>query len=112
MTGIIILWYGAVAEIPIGWQLCDGTNGTPDLRDNFVISAGPTYAIDSTGGNSAHVHVMAYDMHLHMVPGGGVIPYALGFFPTYSPVIVTGNADSANNLSPYHALCFIQKMAA
>jgi len=32
----IIMWSGKVADIPNGWQLCDGTNNTPDLRDRFI----------------------------------------------------------------------------
>lgn len=35
----IIMWSGTIDEIEAGWQLCDGTNGTPDLRDKFVIGA-------------------------------------------------------------------------
>ena len=38
-VGGIVMWSGTVATIPAGWQLCDGTNGTPDLRDRFVIGA-------------------------------------------------------------------------
>jgi hypothetical protein len=37
--GGIIMWSGAIASIPATWFLCDGTNGTPDLRDRFVIGA-------------------------------------------------------------------------
>ena len=38
--GAIIMWSGSVASIPVGWSLCNGTNGTPDLRERFVIGAG------------------------------------------------------------------------
>jgi hypothetical protein len=38
-SGAIILWYGSIASIPSGWVLCDGNNGTPDLRNKFVIGA-------------------------------------------------------------------------
>lgn len=38
-TGIISLWYGSIATIPSGWTLCNGSNGTPDLRNRFVIGA-------------------------------------------------------------------------
>jgi len=34
-TGMISLWYGSIGSVPLGWYLCDGTNGTPDLRDNL-----------------------------------------------------------------------------
>src|SRR5690625_6482592 len=36
-VGTIIMWAGAINEIPAGWALCDGTNGTPDLRSRFVV---------------------------------------------------------------------------
>lgn len=48
MKGIIVLWAGAIADIPAGWSLCDGTGGRPDLRDKFVIGAGSTYNPDDT----------------------------------------------------------------
>lgn len=42
--GGIIMWSGAIADIPSGWGLCDGgtKNGrtTPDLRSRFIIGAG------------------------------------------------------------------------
>jgi len=38
-AGVIVMWSGTVATIPTGWLICDGTNGTPDLRDRFVIGA-------------------------------------------------------------------------
>lgn len=37
--------------IPSNWALCDGTNGTPDLRDRFIVAAGTIYAAGSTGGS-------------------------------------------------------------
>lgn len=49
-TGMISLWYGAVGSVPSGWYLCDGTNGTPDLRDKFIVGAGNSYAVGATGG--------------------------------------------------------------
>ena len=51
-SGGIILWSGSVASIPVGWALCNGANGTPDLRDRFVVGAGSTYAVGATGGSS------------------------------------------------------------
>ena len=39
VTGMIMMWSGTIATIPSGWLLCDGTSGTPDLRDRFVIGA-------------------------------------------------------------------------
>lgn len=51
-VGGIIMWSGSVASIPSGWVLCNGSNGTPDLRNRFVVGAGSTYAVDATGGST------------------------------------------------------------
>ena len=39
-SGTIIIWSGSIATIPLGYHLCDGTNGTPDLRTRFILGAG------------------------------------------------------------------------
>jgi hypothetical protein len=51
-TGAILMWSGSIATIPTGWLICDGTNGTPDLRSRFVVGAGSTYAVNATGGSA------------------------------------------------------------
>lgn len=38
-SGIIVAWSGSIANIPVGWVLCDGKNNTPDLSDRFIIGA-------------------------------------------------------------------------
>ncbi len=38
-VGGIIMWSGTIAAIPTGWALCNGSNGTPDLRNRFIIGA-------------------------------------------------------------------------
>lgn len=50
-SGIISMWSGSIASVPSGWALCDGTSGTPDLRDRFVVGAGSSYAVAATGGS-------------------------------------------------------------
>jgi hypothetical protein len=52
-TGGIIIWSGAANAIPTGWLLCNGSSGTPDLRNRFVVGAGSTYAVGATGGASS-----------------------------------------------------------
>lgn len=49
-SGGIIMWSGSIASVPAGWFLCDGANGTPDLRNRFVVGAGDAYAVADTGG--------------------------------------------------------------
>lgn len=56
-AGIICMWSGAINAIPQGWALCNGANNTPDLRDRFVIGAGSSYSVDSTGGSKDAVVV-------------------------------------------------------
>ena len=51
-TGCILMWSGSIATIPSGWLICDGTNGTPDLRSRFIVGAGSTYAVNATGGSA------------------------------------------------------------
>ena len=51
--GIIIHWYSSVGTIPSGWALCNGSGGTPDLRDTFIQCAGTGYAVGATGGISS-----------------------------------------------------------
>lgn len=48
--GGIIMWSGLVSAIPEYWYLCDGGNGTPDLRDRFIVGAGNNYPRGATGG--------------------------------------------------------------
>ena len=57
LSGMILMWSGAVASIPIGYVLCDGDNSTPDLRNRMVIGAGSTYDPDGTGGSADAVNV-------------------------------------------------------
>lgn len=48
--GSIIPWYGDKANIPDGFALCDGTKGTPDLRNRFLVGAGDIYGMKDVGG--------------------------------------------------------------
>jgi len=70
VTGMIMLWSGSTGTIPSGWALCNGSSGTPDLRDRFVVGAGNTYAVDATGGsadaiNVSHTHTLTDSGHTH-----------------------------------------------
>lgn len=63
-TGVILQWSGTIVSIPVGWHLCDGTNGTPNLRDKFVVGAGTTYAVGATGGDISNIPVITIDEHV------------------------------------------------
>ncbi|QKF94376.1 phage tail collar domain-containing protein [Fadolivirus algeromassiliense] len=51
VKNMIIMWSGADNAIPQGWALCNGQNGTPDLRDRFIVGSGGKYPSGSQGGN-------------------------------------------------------------
>ena len=51
--GGIIMWSGAIATIPTNWHLCDGTNGTPNLRDRFVVGAHADNNVGDSGGSKS-----------------------------------------------------------
>lgn len=48
--GTILPWYGALGSIPSGFAFCNGSNGTPDLRNRFLVGAGSSYSLGNTGG--------------------------------------------------------------
>ena len=56
VAGMIMMWSGTIATIPSGWALCNGSGGTPDLRDRFIVGAsvdsGGQSVTTITGGNT------------------------------------------------------------
>jgi len=108
-TGIIVLWYGSIVNIPAGWILCNGAGGSPDLRDKFIVGAGSTYAVDATGGNINHSHTFTGDGHSHTLPGGMGIQAGTDYDTETSTDSASGTTDNANGLPPYHALAYIMK---
>lgn len=69
-VGLITLWFGSIVSIPTGWTLCDGTLGTPDLRDRFIVGAGSTYAVNATGGaNTITLTTAQLPSHTHTGSG-------------------------------------------
>jgi len=109
MRGAIVLWSGAVVDIPDGWVFCDGNNGTPDLRDKFIVGAGSTYAVGATGGTTTHGHAFTSNTHQHTLPIGPAVGAGAGFSSTSDLVAVTGTTDYKNHLPPYYALAWIMK---
>lgn len=132
-TGGIIIWSGAESAIPSGWILCNGSGGSPDLRDRFVVGAGTTYAVDATGGsanavavNHTHTGSVTDPGHLHGIDfqavaagpsygsstsgssaGTQTDSATTGISITVNPL--TGEDGTNKNLPPYFALCYIYK---
>lgn len=136
-VGMIMLWSGSIGSIPTGWALCNGSNGTPDLRDRFVIAAGSTYAVGATGGTAdaivvSHTHtatsVVTDPGHNHntnstnVFTGSGTYTPANGGAANYAGMPnattgitvattnqSTGSSGTGANLPPYYALAYIMK---
>ena len=67
-SGVIVMWSGTLGTIPTGWSLCDGTGGTPDLRDKFIY--GWTDGVDpgDSGGALTHTHTYSdLPQHSHTI---------------------------------------------
>jgi len=94
--GGIIAWSGAIAAIPSNYALCDGNNGTPNLRDRFVIGAGTTYAVGATGGTAWPL----YNVELGN-PGG----------MTGVDAVSGLTSTSSDPLPPYYALAYIMRLS-
>lgn len=136
-TGMISLWYGSIGSVPLGWYLCDGTNGTPDLRDRFIVGAGSTYSVAATGGSAnavlvSHTHTATSTVtdpgHFHTqteynqpgignAGGGGarvnVVSANTGTKTTGITVATTNTTEGVSatnaNLPPYYALAYVMK---
>lgn len=63
-VGSIIFYDGDLAALPTNWRYCDGLNGTPDLRDRFVVGTSATYALNARGG-LATVALTTAEMPIH-----------------------------------------------
>ena len=116
-VGGIIMWSGATNNIPTGWALCDGQNGTPNLQDKFIVGAGSTYAVDATGGSKdatlvSHTHNLLYNHGSFGGSSGAVTPRSgnTPVTPGISGRVSTEGSSATNaNLPPYYALAYIIK---
>lgn len=136
--GLIALWSGVADTIPDGWHLCDGTNGTPDMRDRFIYGAGGDYVPGVTGGSAAFTAsatVGATTLSVAQMPSHGHgtnAEYAQGvphettgtYGPSYrefrtASVYGAGSSGShthtlstisGSTLPPFLTLCYIMKL--
>ena len=110
-SGMIILWKGAVGAVPSGFALCNGANGTPDLRDRFIVGAGNLYAVNATGGSAdavvvSHTHTATFTgnplaAHNHTYNGnsGSNIQGSLGGTGMTNPTSTNTSSVSAGTPS-------------
>lgn len=110
---MILAWAGSIESIPNGFHLCDGTNGTPDLRDRFVPGAGSGYDPGDAGGAASHVHPFTGDGHTHGMSSPGQIDGGITVANETAEGYTTGTTDppfGGVKLPPYYALLYIMKL--
>lgn len=132
-AGVILMWSGSIASIPLGWVLCNGSNGTPNLVDRFIVGAGSSYGVGSTGGTKdavvvSHSHTAGVSDpgHAHTISGN----FGVYGQPSISSVLAQSGASGTStsttgisvsistegvsgtnqNLPPYYALAYIMKV--
>lgn len=133
-SGGIIIWSGASDAVPSGWALCDGENGTPDLRGRFVLGASSGYSVGDTGGaEEVTLKVRQMPKHAHAAitetniseNGENTFFNPEAFVktifdteplpnpdnPNFSGYITsTGNNEPHPNMPPYYVLAYIMKL--
>lgn len=105
--GSIGLWSGSIGTIPSGWKICDGTSGTPDLRNKFIIAAGDTFIPDDFGGTDNHTEFTSGNGHTHMRNAGSDIQAGSDYDRELMPTNVDGISDPSSNVPPYYALAYV-----
>ena len=138
-VGGIIMWSGAIVSIPTGWALCNGSNGTPDLRDRFVVGAGNAYSPGNSGGspdavvvshnheitepNGGQGHLHSYNSGINFgdplrlqgndlnTPRYGGDTRNTNYVTTGISINSTGSSGTNANLPPYFALAYIIRVS-
>jgi microcystin-dependent protein len=117
--GGIIIWSGN--EVPASWALCDGTNGTPDLRGRFILGAGQGTGLTlrtkgQTGGAETHtLSIPEMPVHSHAIhaiqwgPGSGYSGGSNGI-SGQATSSDTGGGQPHNNMPPFYVLAYIIKL--
>ena len=107
----IIIWAGTIANIPSGYIICDGNNGTPDLLTKFVEGVA-TAATNpgATGGatlkelNSTSEDTATTIMYGHLIQGGHVRSGTDGM-----PLDI-GRSTTISDIRPsYYDVAFLMK---
>lgn len=137
--GTIEIWAGTIANIPSGWVICDGNNGTPNLLSRFVrgvatnsTDPGATGGLDDVTITSSqiasHNHTAVAYTHQHTFSGntsagsGGIRKTDSGdtgssddknssnTIPPSQNLIATGSNGPHENKPPFFQIAYIMKL--
>lgn len=126
-VGAIVIWSGAANRVPDGWALCDGSNGTPDLRGRFVVGHDPSdgdYSVGKTGGEKTHTltvdqmpshnHNISLSIWGYVDPRKNLWEFAApdGYYSNKQNIdsAYAGGGRAHENRPPYYALCYIMRV--
>ena len=134
--GSIMMWSGSIASIPANWTLCNGANGTPDLRNRFAMGAGASYNPGYTAGSKDaivvnHTHTVSDPGHSHtaqMYYNDSGSSGSRNFFrasygtsaqgtpstnsaTTGISIATTGSSGVDANLPPFYTLAYIMRIS-
>jgi microcystin-dependent protein len=128
-VGGIILWSGSASAVPVGWALCDGLvhEGltTPNLRDRFVIGAGPAFPVGAMGGaTSQTLSIAQMPNHSHTYSDDWFEQWSDYWWGTFSGGAFVGHSRTKTGQStspvgggspvsimpPYYALAYIMRV--
>lgn len=120
--GAIMIWSGTENNVPEGWSICNGQNGTIDLRDKFVLAAGESHPVGETGGSEeVTLTVAQMPAHSHKIEtfiydsGTGTIKIKRAVQPDGTATMpinamsIAGSSQPHPNMPPYYTLLYIQK---
>ncbi len=85
-------FWGTIAQIPAGFLICDGNNGTPNLLARFLEGVATAATNPGTTGGAAS--------HTHNIQGDGDIGQG-------ETMNLDSTTTSASNLPPFYDVAFI-----
>jgi len=109
-AGIIVMWSGNLNHIPPGWTLCDGTFGTPDLRERFIKGTPDSVDPGGTGGDTTHDHDWTDPGHHHNLGPGSEVQSGANLDNQTEDATPSGTTMTADNEPPYYNLAFVMKL--
>lgn len=112
---------GATDDIPTGWSLCDGTNGTVDLTGRFIMGINPDgQADENTIGDTGGYRKHGETENNHSTHGQHVLTYSQQYVTTSPQNALTMPTDltvahateahtDTDNRPRYYVLAYMQR---